>query len=172
MSFKFSNENVVLFLLIFVDVTENKMFLVKTGNRDIAKTVEKLTEKEMGQDYSDDDDIALDAATRFNPVIHKRKDLSYGENKESFWNKEGSGFEPEIVSEADDYPKYSNRRRIEEEDSFWNRKGNELGPEILSETDASSINSTLEIAKKAEEKKEPDYDIPADFLKMLTKPAE
>ena len=47
------------------------------------------------------------------------------ENKESFWNKEGSGFEPEIVSEADDYPKYSNRRRIEEEDSFWNRKGND-----------------------------------------------
>ena len=37
---------------------------------------------------------------------------------------------------------------------------------------ASSINSTLEIAKKAEGKKEPDYDIPADFLKMLTKPAE
>ena len=170
MSFKLSNVIVVFFLFIFVDVTENKMFLVQTGNRDDVKTVR--TEKEVGQDYSDDDDIALDAATRFNPVIHKRKDLNYDENKESFWNREGSGFEPEIVSEADDFPKYSKRGRIEEEDSFWNRKGNRLGPEILSETDASSTNSTLENVIKAEEKKEPDYDIPADFLKMLTKPAE
>ena len=166
MSFKLSNVIVVFFLFIFVDVIENKMFLVQTGNRDDVKTVR--TEKEVGQDYSDDDDIALDAATRFNPVIHKRKDLNY----ESFWNREGSGFEPEIVSEADDFPKYSKRGRIEEEDSFWNRKGNRLGPEILSETDASSTNSTLENVIKAEEKKEPDYDIPADFLKMLTKPAE
>ena len=154
-----SNVIVVIFLLIFVDVTENKMFLVETGDNDMddEKPVKKLEEMEMGQDYSDDDDIALDAALRFNPVIHKRKYPSHDDDKDSFWNREGDGFEPEIV---------------DEDDSFWNRVGNGIEPEEVTETDVSSTNSTSGGVKGVEDKKEPDYDIPADFLKMLTKPAE
>ena len=160
MSFKFSNVIVLLFLLIFVNVTENRMFLVETGEKDTddGKTVKKIAEKEIGQDYSDDDDIALEeAVSRFNPVIHKRKYPSHDDDKESFWNREGNGFEPEIV---------------DEDDSYWNRVGNVIEPEVVTETGESSTNSTEGSEKGAEDKKEPDYDIPSDFLKMLTKPAE
>ena len=159
MSFIFSNVIVVLFLFISLDVTENKMFIVETGEEDTddAKKVQQLAEKEVGQDYSDDDDIALEAVPRFNPVIHKRKYPSHDDDKESFWNREGSGFEPEIV---------------DEDDSFWNSVGNGIEPEEVTETDVSSTNSTVESLKGTEDEKEPDYDIPSDFLKMLTKPAE
>ena len=105
MSFMFSNVLVVILLFILADVSENKTFIIETVDEGTdGNTLEHLTEKEMGQDYSDDIDFALDAAPRFNPVIHKRNDLRNGKDGGSFWNREGSGFEPEIVTE-DHFPK-------------------------------------------------------------------
>ena len=107
MSFMFSNVLVVILLFILADVSENKTFIIETVDEGTdGNTLEHLTEKEMGQDYSDDIDFALDAAPRFNPVIHKRNDLRNGKDGGSFWNREGSGFEPEIVTE-DHFPKKS-----------------------------------------------------------------
>ena len=115
MSFMFSNVIVVILLFILTDVSENKTFLIETVDEDSdGNTIEQLKET-MGQDYSDDDDvdIAWDASSRFNPVIHKRKDLSDGKDDGSFWNREGSGFEPEIVSE-DYFPTAEKSTKVEE----------------------------------------------------------
>lgn len=155
MSFIFSNV-LVIFLLFIVDVTKNKFLLVQTINEETDnKDFKKLAEK--GQDYSDDDDFKTDTASRFDPVFHMRKFHSKGDNQgsdvveeDSFWNKEGHGFEPEVVTEV-----------VEDENSFWNREGQGFEPEVVTE-----ILSTNTTEKKA------DYDIPVDFLKMLTKPAE
>ena len=116
MSFMFSNVIVVILLFILTDVSENKTFLIETVDEDSdGNTIEQLKENKMGQDYSDDDDvdIAWDASSRFNPVIHKRKDLSDGKDDGSFWNREGSGFEPEIVSE-DYFPTAEKSTKVEE----------------------------------------------------------
>ena len=88
MSFMFSNVLVVILLFILADVSENKTFIIETVDEGTdGNTLEHLTEKEMGQDYSDDIDFALDAAPRFNPVIHKRNDLRNGKDGGSFWNE-------------------------------------------------------------------------------------
>ena len=112
MYFMFSNVLAVILLFILTDVSENKTFIIETVDEDTDGGNTLDGDGEKGQDYSDDVDMTLDASSRFNPVIHKRKDLSDGTDDGSFWNREGSGFEPEIVPE-DYFPTAENSTKVE-----------------------------------------------------------
>ena len=146
---------VILLFLLYVDIIENKTFLIETIENESEAPAH--SQREKGQDYSDDkDEIIMDASSKFNSVIHERKEHRDGDSKANFWNEEGSGIEPEIVLE--DSSTNPSSENSKEDDSNLNREGFE--PQIV--TDEPSTNSTMEVA----------YDIPSEFLDMLTKSAE
>ena len=144
---------VILLLLLYVDIIENKTFLIETIDKESEAPAH--SQREKGQDYSDDkDEIIMDASSKFNTVTHERKEHRDGDSKANLWNEEGSGIE--IVSE--DSSTNPSAENSKEDDSYWNREG--FGPQIV--TEEPSTNSTMEVA----------YDIPSEFLDMLTKSAE